>query len=264
MLQIAFVAGARLSTARPERHRHWERAAERVALLQPALTVHLGDLTEDGTRTPQSLQFAAECLQDWPTPWRSVPGARDVCGPGPAGAAAPGALLRYRRLIGADRWCLALGRWRVVGLNTTLFGTGCEAEQDQWDWLQALAAADTRRNLLLCLDRPLARTPLEAQCMPQDHLPMPAAERLIGNVLGDRLVAVVTAGLPALDQADGWRRDMLPTTPAWQTAEQLVLGPPAQGMGWLTLDKERIELGYAALDRCPAGRHQEDELLLPG
>lgn len=259
---VAFVACARLSTVRPAQHRLWERAAERLALLEPALTVHLGNLTADGSHAPQSLQFAAECLQDWPTAVRCLPGVSDVCVDASARRVAPGALLRFRRLIGADRWCQPVGRWWLLGVNTTLLGSGSEAEQEQWDWLDTLAASDDRRNLVLCLDRSLPRTPIEGQIATAGQLGNHAAERLLGGRLGARLAAIVAGGTPNADNAGGWRRDLLATSGGWPTVEQLVLGAPDSGMGWLALGDEAIELGIALLDRQPNGAALEAAALV--
>lgn len=248
---VAFVAGAGLGAGAPVQHRLWEKAAERVAQLNPSLTVHLGNLTADGGARPLSLQLAAECLQDWPTAVRCLPGDQDVCTDAVSCRVAPGALLRFRRLIGADSWCQPVGRWWLVGVNCTLLGSGTESEQEQWDWLDALAAADDRRNLLLCLDRPLPRTALEGQGAAPDLLSNAAAERLLGRQLGARLAAVIAGGLPRSDAGEGWRRDILPTETGWRGVQQLVLGAPDRGMGWLTLNEAGIELGFAVLDRRP-------------
>lgn len=251
MQRLAFISDTRIAAGGTEPAPAWERAAERVAWLQPAATVHLGPITRDGADRPASVQLAADLLKAWPTPVHSLPGAQDLGGN--ARGPAPGALMRFRRQIGADRWAVPLGRWLLVGMNTRLFGSGSECEAEQWDWLDRLAAADTRRNLLLCLTLPLPRTPLEGLSEPDAHLSPEVSERLLGGVFGRRLAAVCAAGLSEAQAHHGFRVDRLAAGDGLRAIDQLVIGDPSRGLGWMTLDDSAVELGYVILDRSPAG-----------
>jgi hypothetical protein len=249
MLYLALMAEARVAVDDPARLRPWERAAERAALLEPALTVHLGDLTRDGALAPGNLHLAADCLQEWPTPWRCLPGHADLAGDD--GRTLPGALLRFRRQIGADCWSVALGRWYLLGINAALLGTDSEAEQEQWEWLETLARRDRRRNLLLCVSRPLPRTAIEGAADPAAHLHARSAERLLQGPVGERLAAVFAGGLPSRFTADGYRHDRLVAADGVALIDQLVIGEPSRGLGWVTLWDRGIEIGHMALDRLP-------------
>lgn len=250
MIHVALLAEARLAAGDREAARRWERAAERTALLQPELTIHLGNLTQDGAGDPNGLPWAAECLQDWPTPIRAVPGCADIDRPGVIST--PGTLLRYRRLIGADRWAMPIGRWWFVGLNASLFGSGTEHERDQWEWLDGFARAEVVRNVLLCIDRPIATA--EARTAGAEaYVPDEAAGELLLGPFGRRLAAVLCAGLPDAEHGDGYRRDRVPVFGRTAEVDQLVIGAPARSLGWIGLADDGVELGIATLDRRPAG-----------
>lgn len=260
MPNIAFIARPRLAPGQPAAARRWERAAERTAHLMPEITIALGDLCDPVDPSPGrdgALAWVAECLQDWPTPVRCVPGGADVGAPAGAPPVDVGALLRFRRTIGADRWCQAVGPWRLAGLHLSLLEGATEESTRQWAWLEGLAArldahGDGRR-LVLCLDRPLGHAPARDGGV--------ARRRLLGGVVGAQLAAVVSAPSPlAPDMADGGAYlEWLDAGPPGRRTpvEQLVLGDRGDEMGWLSLDTTpeapRIELGVARLDRCPAG-----------
>jgi len=201
-MRIALVADSHLSARAPACVANWRAAARAVQRLGATLTVHLGDITLDGQNHPDDLAFAASLLRHWPTELLTVPGNHDLgdgSGEQPLDRAR---LAACRAAFGTDRWARDLGRWRLVGVNAQLFGTGSDEEHAQWHWLERQAAPG--RPLALCLHRPLHRpTSAEAERRGR-YVPAETAERLMRGPLQASLKLVVSGHThQALDRQVG-------------------------------------------------------------
>ena len=62
---------------------------------------------------------------------------------------------RYLSHHAADRWVHELGRWRLIGVNAQLLGSGLAAEAEQHAWLEQRLAEGRGRPLALFLHKPL-------------------------------------------------------------------------------------------------------------
>ena len=262
MMQIAFVAHTRLRPDSPHACEQLERVAERVAHLDPALTIHLGEITADGAGQPVNLYLAAERFGDWPTPMRLLAGERDI---GTGSGRAPldtGALLRFRRTVGADYWAYARDGWMLVGLNARLFGTATDAEADQWQWIEGLAPRrDTR--IVLCMNTLPGDTAAHGMRVP-GHGQTPAAERLLRSAIGRHLRAVCTAAPagPGTDSSSRLGLWHLPGLP--NGLPHFSVGPVDDGLGWMTLLEDVAEPGVVELPRRWARDPDDQPLQLPG
>ena len=101
--------------------------------------LHLGDLALDGTG--DDLAAARLQLDRLAAPWRAVPGNHDI-GDNPWDGSPEGIAVdadrrqRWLDAIGPDWWSVTLGDWRLVAVDAQLFGSGLEAEAQQWSWLE--------------------------------------------------------------------------------------------------------------------------------
>jgi 3',5'-cyclic AMP phosphodiesterase CpdA len=124
---------------RPEACENWDAVVRHVADSQPDLVLHLGDLALDGTG--DDLAAARLPSTGSPVPWWAVPGNHDI-GDNPWDGLPAGitveAVRRERWLdaIGPDRSSVTLDGWRLVAVDAQLFGSGLEAETQQWSWLE--------------------------------------------------------------------------------------------------------------------------------
>lgn len=157
-MRIAVIADTHLSARSPECIANWHAARRAVERLAPDLTVNLGDITLDGQTHAEELAFASRLVQQWPTEMRCVPGNHDL---GDGSGERPldtGLLAAYQRAFGPDHWVIEAGRWKLLGINAQLLGSGSEQEQALWHWIGDQAAASPPHACTaLFLHRPLLR-----------------------------------------------------------------------------------------------------------
>lgn len=145
--------------------------------------VHLGDVAADGPSKPSQLRFAAQCHAAIRTPVHYVPGNHDI-GDNPVAGDHSGEklvdlerLAEFRQLFGADRWSVEGDGWQVVGLNSQLFGSGSDAEKEQFDWLEGVF--DKGGGALgLALHKPLIRHD-DTVGPAVRYIPEPARDRVL-------------------------------------------------------------------------------------
>lgn len=153
--RVLVVADSHLSERNPEAGRNWSAVVAHVDAVAPDLVIHVGDITADGAHHPEDLDHARDQLARIEAPVHVLPGDHDL-GDNPFGAPpedvidAP-RLDRYRQVFDADRWCVEVGAWRLLGIDTQLFDSGLADDGEQWAWLEAQLADHPRRNTHLAL-----------------------------------------------------------------------------------------------------------------
>jgi 3',5'-cyclic AMP phosphodiesterase CpdA len=244
-MRIALIADAHVAPRAPECVHNWHVAARAVVDLNADLTLHLGDITLDGEHRPEELDFAAELIEDWPTPIRCVSGNHDIgTGSGEQPLSAH-RLSRYCRTIGADRWMSRHDGWVLFGLNAQLMGAGGRAEAAQWEWLEAVAAGlDATDRAIVLLHRPLSRPPGDQGMPTGRYVRAVDARRLMQGPLRRTLAFVISGHThQALDfAADGVRHVWVPSSAfVIPDAMQVRIGAKVVGLGMLTLQAGRAQ-----------------------
>jgi 3',5'-cyclic AMP phosphodiesterase CpdA len=243
-VRVLVVADSHLSERTPEAAEHWATVLAYIQADPPDLVVHAGDISADGSQRPTDLGYAHDQLQRVAAPLHVVPGNHDVGdNPGLYGPQRPVVdaerLGRFRALFGTDRFSVAAGHWRVVGIDAQLFGVGGVEETDQWDWLDAeLTAAGPTTPVVLVSHKPLV-PPAGDHDRPARYVPAPARDRLLA--LCDRAdVRLVVSGhvhQSLRHQVDGRGHVWAPTT--WAVlpdARQPPVGDKVPGLLELWLD----------------------------
>jgi hypothetical protein len=64
-------------------------------------------------------------------------------------------LARWHRHLGPDYWCRDIEKWRLIGLNSQLLGSGRSEEKRQLDWLKTTMSEARRRRIAWFLHMPL-------------------------------------------------------------------------------------------------------------
>ncbi|HET6950357.1 MAG TPA: metallophosphoesterase [Acidimicrobiales bacterium] len=197
--RVVVVSDTHLSPRAPEAVANWAAVVDHVAATAPDLVVHAGDVTAQGDERPDELTFAADHLGRLAAPLALVPGNHDVGDP-PSAVGGHGVLVdadrlaRFRSTFGTDRFVVDVGRWRVVGLDAQVLGSGLAAEDDQWQWLEAelAAAAGPSPHVAVVLHKPLATGPGDGR-HPRRYVP-PAAVPRLAALLDAAGAAVVVSG----------------------------------------------------------------------
>lgn len=163
-VRIVQISDPHLSHRRPFFHHNWELLVDLLAKEEYDLLVCTGDMTIGGSDFEDDLAFAAEQFRRIEGKVLFVPGNHDIGNSLPdvrGGETVITAQRRdaYVRYFGTDFWmCDAGASWRLLGLNSMLFGSGLPAEKEQEDLICAAAGCNDGRRLLVFQHKPLYMT----------------------------------------------------------------------------------------------------------
>jgi 3',5'-cyclic AMP phosphodiesterase CpdA len=221
MVRIVQISDTHLSPTKRHFHDNWKPLRDWVVGRKPDLVVHTGDVTVDGAGSDRDMQYCAELLKELGVPILAVPGNHDVGEPGsPHQPVDTARLARWHRYFGPDRWARDAGAWRLVGLDSMLFGSGLPEEAAQLEWLAATMAGADGRKLAWFLHRPLfLADPLEGDV--GYWAAAPAARKVLLQMLREHRVALVSSGhlhRAHQDVRDGVRY-------VWAPSSGFVVGP---------------------------------------
>jgi 3',5'-cyclic AMP phosphodiesterase CpdA len=161
----------------------------------PDLIVNTGDISLDGADSEQDLLFAAALHGDLPGETLLLPGNHDVGDYPVLGGRQPVTqerIARWRRVVGADRFVRDIPGWRLVGVNSQLFGSGLDAEEDQWLAIREAFDGAGSRSVALFLHKPLCEQRVHDSDVTYWPVLPPARRRLISLVAPSRPALVAT------------------------------------------------------------------------
>jgi 3',5'-cyclic AMP phosphodiesterase CpdA len=223
IVRVIQITDTHLSRTKPHFAQNWPTLAAWVRSRRPALVIHTGDVTVDGAGQEDDMVVCAAALGEFGAPALCVPGNHDV---GEARHAFQPVnterIARWRRHFGPDHWFHDIEGWRLVGLDSLLFGSGEPEEERQFDWLEAAMRSAGDRRLAWFMHQPLfVDEPEEGDAGYWAIGPEPRA-RLLD--LARRRVALVASGHVhrALDRSLGGARYI------WAPSAGFVCGPVLQ------------------------------------
>ena len=156
MVRVVQISDTHLSPTKSHFVRNWPPLQRWVEAQAPDLIIHSGDVTVDGADVEEDMRHGAELLASLPAPVLAVPGNHDVGEPRhphqPADAARLG---RWRCHVGLDWWSRDLERWRLIGLDSMILGSGIAEEEEQFAWLERQMAEAGGRSVAWFLHQPL-------------------------------------------------------------------------------------------------------------
>ncbi|WP_027998342.1 metallophosphoesterase family protein [Sinorhizobium arboris] len=146
-MKIVQISDTHFSPSKSHFNDNWDPVVRWIETAGADLVVHTGDLTVDGADQEEDIAFAMDLVRKLPVPVLIVPGNHDVGhlpdSDQPVNAAR---LARWRRLVGPDFWFADYADWRLIGLDSLLFGFEDAEEERQFRWLEeALKDRDGRR-----------------------------------------------------------------------------------------------------------------------
>jgi 3',5'-cyclic AMP phosphodiesterase CpdA len=185
-MRILLVTDSHLAPTAAPCNANWHAAKAFAQRVGADLTIHLGDITFDGIDAPAHHTWARDESANWPTPLRFLPGNHDIGDNPPApNTAAPqpldlALLSRYRHQYGPDRWAIDAEFWRLIGINSQLFGSETAEEVAQWDWLERELATAHGRPIALFSHKPIfLNDPGEPTSPASRYLPIGPRLRLL-------------------------------------------------------------------------------------
>ncbi len=132
----------------PERRKkHLLTALRQVQQIKPDAVFFGGDNTNKSIDTPGYAQELIDILKLCPLPYRIIPGNHDIGSTAGWHHHDPGAmsssLKQYRDLFGTDYWVHEAAGFQIIGVNSQVFGSSLQEEQEQIRWLHEVLSAPT-------------------------------------------------------------------------------------------------------------------------
>jgi len=206
---------------------------------RPAAVLFGGDNTNHPWLRPGYGAAATEFMRRFPEPVRAIAGNHDVgstVGWAHHSAAEMGAAREVFCRDWQDRWMLDAAGFRILGINSQIFGSGLPAEADQAAWLRDMLARPTELlRIVFAHTPPYLKMPADAfdDGSEQMCLKPPARKSLLGilgNAPPDLLVTAHCHRFWVCNQPD-WDWLGMPASGFGQDEMQDLLGVPASGFG---------------------------------
>ena len=224
MARVLQISDTHLSRTKPHFTANWAPLRDWILRQNADLIVHTGDLTVDGADHEEDVREGAELMRSLQAPFLAVPGNHDVGEAGnPHQPVNTERLDRWRRHFGADWWSRDVENWRLIGLDSMLFGSGDDEERCQFEWLrQTLTTADGRK-IAWFTHRPLfIESPNEGDTGYWSVKPPSRAPLL-------ELVERYDVALIATGHLHKWRNDMIDRCRyVWCASSGFLVGPDNQ------------------------------------
>ena len=215
MTRIVQISDTHLSPGKTHFAANWAPLAQFVRAQQPDLIVHTGDVTVDGADVEADLAHCATLLDQLGSPVHAVPGNHDVGEPAhPHQPVDAQRIARWRRHLGCDWWSVDVDGWRLIGIDSMLFGSGLSEEREQLAWLDATMRDAGGRDLAWFMHKPLfLESPDEGDMGYWTIKPVPRAA-LLARIREHRVRLVSTGHLHKMHETlvDGCRYVWAPSS----------------------------------------------------
>jgi 3',5'-cyclic AMP phosphodiesterase CpdA len=167
-IRIVQISDTHLSKRRPFFQHNWEILVELMNAEAPDLIVCTGDMTFDGAHFKDEFAFTARQFERIASPILFVPGNHDIGNSLPDVRGGEITITDerchiYRHYFGNDCWFRDVGSsWRLIGLNSMLFGSGIDGDRQQSDMLEDAISTANDRCLMVFQHKPFYhRVPYE-------------------------------------------------------------------------------------------------------
>ena len=224
MPRVLQISDTHLSPDKRQFAVNWTPLRDWIVRLDADLAIHTGDLTVDGADNEADMREGAALMRSLPVEVLAVPGNHDVGEAGnPYQPVNAERLDRWRRYFGPDWWSRDLENWRLIGLDSMLFGSGSDEEALQFDWLDRIMSTAGGRKIAWFTHRPLfIERPDEADTGYWSVKPAPRA-RLLERVRRHHVALICTGHLHKWrdHEVDGCRY-------IWCAASSFLVGPENQ------------------------------------
>ena len=156
MARVLQISDTHLSRTKPHFAANWDPLRDWAGRQDADLIIHTGDLTVDGADHEEDMHEGAELMGSLRAPFLAVPGNHDVGEAGnPHQPVNAERLDRWRRHFGADWWSHDLESWRLIGIDSMLFGSDSDEERRQFEWLHQTLSTAGERKVAWFTHRPL-------------------------------------------------------------------------------------------------------------
>ena len=197
--RVVLVSDTHLSRRAPQAQENWDAVLRYLEEAAPDVVIHVGDLSLDGAHESEDLRHAHQQLRHLHVAWHAIPGNHDI-GDNPFLGAPGGStvtadrLQRWLDVVGADHGSLAVGGWSLLAINAQLIGSGLEAEERQWAWLEQQVSDCGDGALALVTHKPVAAPGAELASAPPYRFVPAAGRRRLAETFAGRPLGLVISG----------------------------------------------------------------------
>ena len=196
---MVLVSDTHLSRRAPQAQENWDAVLRYLEEAAPDAVIHVGDLSLDGAHESEDLRHAHQQLHHLHVAWHAVPGNHDI-GDNPFPGAPGGSrvtadrLQRWLDVVGADHWSLTAGGWSLLAINAQLIGSGLEAEERQWAWLEQQVSDCGANALALVTHKPVTAPEAELASAPPYRFVPSAGRRRLADLFAGKPLGLVISG----------------------------------------------------------------------
>jgi 3',5'-cyclic AMP phosphodiesterase CpdA len=236
-------------------YRNAERLVDHLnEVVLPDLAVNTGDVVILDPDAADDRDAAMRIHERIQAPLRVLPGNHDVgeCAPDPwRGLGVTSERVQgFRSAWGSDRFVLFgdaahdAQEWAFIGISSELCGSGLPEEDEQWTWLEEVAAEAAGRSVMLFLHKPLV---IDDGTRENVTLTAAARERILGTFGGDDLQVIANGHVhryrrtAADDVMMVWAPSLAFSTPA---EPQLKFGPGTAGIVEYSIHGRRVDARF--------------------
>lgn len=264
MTRIIQVSDTHLSPGKQHFVSNWSPLCDWLRAQSPEFVVHTGDVTIDGADVEADLAYCATLFGELGVPVLAVPGNHDVGEPGDAYQPIDASrIARWRRHLGHDFWSLDVDGWRLIGLDTMLFGSGLDAECEQLAFLDGAMRDAGGRAVAWFMHKPLfLQSPDEGDTGYWTVKPGPRAN-LLARVREHRVAVIATGHLHKMHERvlDGTRYVWGPSS-GFVVGEQLQEDMPGdKKLGAVIYDLDRGAMTTHIVELPALGRYWIDDVI---
>lgn len=156
MYRVLQISDTHLSRVKRHFAANWLPLRDWINAQRADLIIHTGDVTVDGADVEDDMLYCRELLRELDAPLLAVPGNHDVGEPRhPRQPVNAERLARWRSYFGPDYWFRDVENWRLIGLDSMLFGSGEPEEAEQFTWLERVMSQAKDRAIAWFTHRPL-------------------------------------------------------------------------------------------------------------
>ncbi len=156
--RIVHVSDSHLSPTHTYFEMNWAAFQADMAASPPDLVVHGGDLAFNAPVAEADLAYAVARVADLGLPWRAIPGNHDIGEAPPFSRLnqplTPERIAAWKRHVGPQWWVDDVADWRLIGLDTSLMGSGLADEAVQSEFLRQALADRGRRSVMVFIHMP--------------------------------------------------------------------------------------------------------------
>ncbi|WIW50322.1 metallophosphoesterase (plasmid) [Bradyrhizobium sp. 62B] len=228
-IRIIQISDPHLSAGRPFFQHNWELLVDLLNEETAEIIICTGDMTIDGANVQTELAFASQQFERISKTVLFVPGNHDIGNSIPDVRGGETVITEarrraYRRFFGNDCWFRDIcPSWRLVGLNSMLFGSAIAGEEQQWEMLEEAIQTAGGRSVMIFQHKPLYHRTAD-ETIPTQSAIFPEHRARLQKILSGAKRPIVCSGHIHSYRTAQWGK----IAQVWAPSTSFVMSIPSQ------------------------------------